>query len=188
MQIAGLRGEARDSAVGSHRPTQRPSDSEDHVDYLQIGSSWLHLIATVVLVGYVGVIGLVVLPILRRNLELLKVCELVEAIERRALPGVLFALVAFLATGVYLTVSDARYGGAGNIGGSSWATIVTLKHAVITEVGLGLYADGLIANRRIAVGDAADRGAALARLDIVLKAMVVTGAVVLLLTAVAEAS
>ena len=158
------------------------------MDYLQIGSSWLHLIATVVLVGYVGVIGLVVLPILRRNLELLKVCELVEAIERRALPGVLFALVAFLATGVYLTVSDARYGGAGNIGGSSWATIVTLKHAVIAiMLGLGLYADGLIA-RRIAVGDAADRGAALARLDIVLKAMVATGAVVLLLTAVAEAS
>jgi len=159
------------------------------MDYVQIGSSWLHLVATVVLLGYVGVIGLVVLPVLRRDVELSKVCELTAALERRALPGVVVALVAFLATGVYLTVSDARYGGAGDVAGSSWATIITLKHVLVALVlGLGLYADGLIA-RKLAVADAPDRGAALARLDVVVKAMTVTGAAVLLLTAIAaEAS
>lgn len=159
------------------------------MDYLQIGSSWLHLAATVVLLGYVGVVALVVLPVLRRNLELSQVSELTAALERRALPGVVAALVAFLATGVYLTVSDARYGGAGNVAGSSWATIITLKHALVAVLlGLGLYADGLIA-RKLAVADAPDRGAALTRLDVVVKAMTVVGAAVLLLTAVAaEAS
>lgn len=155
------------------------------MDYLQIGSSWLHLLATVVLLGYVGVFGLVVLPVLRRDLELSRVCELTAAFERRALPGVLFALVAFLATGVYLTVSDARYAGAGNVAGSSWATIVTVKHVMVAVVlGLGLYADGLIA-RKLAIAEAPDRGVAVARLDVVVKAMSVAGAAVLLLTAVA---
>jgi hypothetical protein len=159
------------------------------MDYLQIGSSWLHLVATVVLLGYVGVTGLVVLPVLRRDVDLPRVCALTAAFERRALPGVVVALVAFLATGVYLTVSDARYGGAGNVVESSWATIITLKHVLVAVVlGLGLYADGLIA-RKLAIADAPDRGAALARLDIVVKAMTGAGAAVLLLTAVAaEAS
>ena len=158
------------------------------MDYLQIGSSWLHLVATVVLLGYVGAIGLVVLPVLRRHVDLATVCELTAAFERRALPVVVAALVAFLATGVYLTVSDDRYGGAVNVAGSSWATIVTLKHVLVAVVlGLGLYADGLIA-RKLAIADAPDRGAAVARLDVVLKAMTVAGAAVLLLTAVAAAT
>ncbi len=156
------------------------------MDYLQIGSSWLHLIATVALLGYVAVIGLVVLPVLRRDLEPSKVCELITAFERRALPGVVAALVVFLATGVYLTVSDARYGGAGNVTGSNWATFLTLKHVVVgVMVGLGLYADGIIA-RRLAVADAQDRGAALGRLDVAVKLMALAGAAVLLLTAVAS--
>lgn len=159
------------------------------MDYLQIGSAWLHLVATVVLLGYVGVMGLVVLPVLRRDVELSRVCELTAAFERRALPGVVVALVAFLATGVYLTVSDARYGSAGNVVGSSWATIITLKHVLVAVVlGLGLYADGLIA-RKLTIADAPDRSAVLSRLDVVIKAMTVAGATVLLLTAVAaEAS
>jgi len=103
------------------------------MDYLQIGSSWLHLVATVVLLGYVGVLGLVVIPVLRRDLELPKACELVVAFERRAMPGVVLALVAFLATGVYLTVSDGLI---------SRKIAVTLKHVLVAALlGLGLYAD-----------------------------------------------
>lgn len=155
------------------------------MDYVQIGSSWLHLVATVVVLGYSGVIALVVLPVLRRHVDLATVCQLTVAFERRALPVVVAALVAFLATGVYLTVSDARYGGAGNVAGSSWNAIITLKHGVVVLVlGLGLYADGIIA-RKLADADAPDRGAAVARLDLVVKAMTVAGAAVLLLTAVA---
>jgi uncharacterized membrane protein len=176
--------------MGQIRPQRRlhASDREDRMDYLQIGSSWLHLVATVVLLGYVGVIGLVVLPVLRRHVDVATVCELTVAFERRALPTVVAALVAFLATGVYLTVSDARYGGAGDVTGSPWAGIITLKHGLVAVVlGLGLYADGLIA-RKLARVDAPDRGAAVARLERVLWAMTVVGAAVLLLTAVAAAA
>jgi uncharacterized membrane protein len=155
------------------------------MNYLQIGSSWLHLVATVVLLGYVSVVGFVVLPILRREMGLPKACELAVAFERRALPAIVLALVAFLATGVYLTVSDARYGGAGNVTGSTWAAIITLKHALVALVlGLGLYADGLIA-RKLTTTDAPDRASTLSRLEVVVKAMAITGAAVLLLTAVA---
>lgn len=154
------------------------------MDYLHIGASWLHLVATVVLLGYVGVLGLVVIPVLRQG-SVPAACDLVVALERRALPGVALALVAFLATGVYLTVSDDRYAGAGEIMGSDWAAIVSLKHVVIAVLlGLGLYADGLIA-KRIASTEAPDRSAALARLDVVAKLMTTLGAVVLLLTAIA---
>lgn len=111
--------------------------------------------------------------------------NLTVGFERRALPVVVAALVACLATGVYLTVSDARYGGAGNVRGSPWAAIITLKHGVVALVlGLGLFADGLIA-RKLADTEAPDRGAAVARLDLLVKAMTVAGAAVLLLTAVA---
>ncbi|HEY3548633.1 MAG TPA: hypothetical protein VGK17_21370 [Propionicimonas sp.] len=155
------------------------------MNYLQIGSSWLHLVATVVLLGYVSVVGFVVLPVLRREVGLPKACELAVAFERRALPAIVLAFVAFLATGVYLTVSDARYGGAGNVAGSSWATIIMAKHALVALIlGLGLYADGLIA-RKLTTADAPDRASTLSRLEVVVKAMAITGAAVLLLTAVA---
>lgn len=90
---------------------------------------------------------------------------------------------------IYLPVSDARYGGAGDLTGSPWAGIITLKHGLVAVVlGLSLCADGLIA-RKLAVADAPDRGAALARLDIGVNEMTGRGAAVLLLTAVAaEAS
>jgi uncharacterized membrane protein len=158
------------------------------VDLVQIGATWLHLIATVAMVGYFAILGLLVLPVLRGVVSARELGETIAGLERRALPVIVGSLVVFLATGVYLMGADARYGGVGNVTGSAWATLLLAKHLVVgVMVALGVYFDALIV-RRIVPPEAPDRTAALRRLEVVAGAMTLLGALVLFLTAFAQAS
>lgn len=157
------------------------------MDLLHVGATWLHLLATVALLGYYAIFGLVVLPVIRRLVPARELSESIAAIEGRATPVIVVSLVVFLATGVYLMVTAEQYGGLGNITGSDWATLFLVKHAVIgVMVGVGVYIDALVV-RRFALG-AGDQAAAIRRLTQATVVMTVLGAVVLLLTAAGQAS
>lgn len=156
------------------------------MNFIGVGATWLHLLATVTLIGYYAVLALLVLPTLRRLGTPGSTAETIGALERRAMPALVAALVAFLATGVYLLGVDSRYGGPGNIGGS-WATLLLVKHAlVVAMLGLGSYLDGLIV--RLAVRSAEAEDAAVTHVARVTLAMTILGAAILLLTAAAQAS
>ena len=158
------------------------------MDLVQVGATWLHLIATVAMLGYYAIVGLLVLPVLRRIVPGRELGDSIAAIERRALPLIIGSLAVFLATGVYLMGADARYGGVGDVTGSAWATLFLAKHLVVgVMVGLGVYIDALIV-RRIAPPEATDQTAAARTLAVVAGVMTLLGAVVLLLTAAAQAS
>ena len=102
--------------------------------------------------------------------------------------AIIASLIVFLATGVYLMGADARYGGVGNVTGSTWATVFLVKHLVVAVmVGLGVYFDALVV-RQIAPAEATAQTASVGRLMIVAGVMTLLGAVVLLLTAAAQAS
>ncbi|HSO30078.1 MAG TPA: CopD family protein [Candidatus Sulfomarinibacteraceae bacterium] len=157
------------------------------MDLVQVGATWLHLLATVALVGYYAVVGLIVLPAVRQTVPAREFGETIGAVERRALPVIVGALIVFLATGVSLMGNDPSYEGVGNVTGSAWATLLLAKHLVVlVMVGLGAYIDALIA-RRFATGDPG-QPAPVRRLSIAVGAMTLLGAVVLLMSAVAQAT
>jgi len=158
------------------------------MDFVHVGATWLHLLATVALLGYYAILGLVVLPAIRGIVPPRELGDSIAAIERRATPVIVGSLVIFLATGVYLMVTDARYGGVANVTGSTWATLFLAKHAVVVAmVGLGMYVDALVV-RRFALPGSTDQPAAIRRLAVATGAMTVLGAVVLFLTAAAQLS
>jgi uncharacterized membrane protein len=158
------------------------------MDLMQVGATWLHLIATVAMLGYYAIVGLLVLPILRRTVPGRGLGETIAGIERRAVPVIIGALAIFLATGVYLMGADARYGGVGNVTGSTWATLFLVKHLLVgVMVGLGVYFDALVV-RRSAPPEATVESTEVTKLTVVAGVMTMLGAVVLLLTAAAQAS
>jgi len=158
------------------------------VDLLLVLAVWLHTLAFVIAWGYYGVLGRMILPGLERSLERPAQATALVAIERRALPLVVVSLVLFAATGTYLLVVDPRYTGLGDFFSSTWTTLMLLKHVLVVGlIVVGVYVDRLI--RR--VGDATsenDRGAALRRVALSAEGATGLGALIVLLTAAAQAA
>lgn len=149
---------------------------------LPIVASWTHLLATVLLVGYFAVMAVIVLPSLAR-LPAIDGIEIVATVQRRAMPVLVLSLVTFLATGIFLLTSDPRYAGPGKVAGE-WATLMLVKHLVVVAMlGAGSYADGLVV--RAAAGGRGPSTVS-ARTTWMFRAVAALGALVLLLTAIAQ--
>jgi len=156
------------------------------LDPVQVGAHWLHLVATVTLLGYFAILALLVLPVLHRLRSEREFVETVAALERRALPLVIVSLGAFLVTGVYLMGDDSRYGGVGAID-STWAGVLLVKHLVVlVMVGLGLAFDALVV-RAATVPEGVELAGQVRGITRAAQGMTILGAIVLLLTAVAQA-
>jgi putative copper export protein len=85
-------------------------------------------------------------------------------------------------------LSDARFSGFGHFFDSTWATLIVVKHVVVVAlVGVGVYLDLLVVPGIEGPVDEAARAAAVGRLARGAAAMVILGAIVLLLTAGAQA-
>ena len=54
------------------------------MDLMQVGATWLHLLATVAMLGYYAILGVVVLPTIRHALPARELGETIAAMERRA--------------------------------------------------------------------------------------------------------
>jgi uncharacterized membrane protein len=154
------------------------------MDAIEVGALWLHTLAMVIVLGYYGILARVVLPALRKALDGEALVAAVPAVERRALPTVLLAIVLFVVTGVYLLATDDQYTGVGDFS-STWSTMMLVKHLVV----VGMIALGVVVDRLArAVGDTSDEGLpqALDVLALAAEATMVLGVIVLLLTAVAQ--
>lgn len=114
------------------------------MDLMQVGAVWLHTVAFVIAWGYYGILARMILPGLGETLDLHGQTRTLAAIERRALPFVLLAVVIFVATGTYMLVINPAYRGLGSFT-TTWATLMLIKHLlVIGLVGLGVLIDYLI--------------------------------------------
>ena len=158
------------------------------MDVAQVFAVWLHTLAFVIAWGYYGILGRVLLPSLGRSLDTATEVGALAAVERRALPLVLLSTVLFVVTGSYLLVVDPRYEGLGNVFANSWTVLMLVKHLVVIGlVGLAVAVDVLV--RRAA--DAADdtgRQAALRRVRLAAEGATGLGALIVLLTVVAQLS
>lgn len=150
---------------------------------------WLHSLATVALLGYYAVVALIVLPVLRSSLNGPALGRVIPAIERRGLPLVVGAVAILVVTGTYLLLTDDRFQGLGHFFGSAWSTLIVIKHVVIVAmVAIGVSIDLLVVPRIEAPVDEAARTAATSRFARGALAIMGLAAIVLLLTAAAQAS
>ncbi len=158
------------------------------MDLAQVVAVWLHTLAFVIAWGYYGILGRMVLPALERSLDRPAQAAALVAIEKRALPLVAVSLVLFVVTGTYLLFNNPHYAGLGDFFASTWTTLMLVKHAlVIGLVILGVYVDRLIRH----LGDAASvsaRETADHRLGLTAEAATGLGALIVLLTAAAQAA
>jgi uncharacterized membrane protein len=159
------------------------------VDVVQAAAVWLHSLATVVLLGYYAILALIVVPVLRSVVNGPAIGRVIPAIERRALPLIAGSIGVFLVTGLYLMLTDERFLGFGRFFDSGWSTLIVTKHVVLVGlVGVGVYLDLLVMPAIAGPVDEPARTAAVGRLARGATAMVLLGAIVLLLTAGAQAS
>jgi uncharacterized membrane protein len=151
-------------------------------------AAWLHALGVVVVLGYYGILGRIVLPTLKRSLDSETMARTIFALERRALPVVVLGVLLFTVTGVVLLAGDERYAGPGNLFANTWTTLLTVKHVVIIAMlVLGVAIDRLAAGiADTATDEARLRGVGM--LELAADGMTGMGAIVLLLTAVAQAS
>jgi uncharacterized membrane protein len=130
----------------------------------------------------------VILPGLRRSLDGPVLTRALLAIEQRAVPLLLLSVVLFAMTGGYLLFTDDRYDGIGNFFATTWTTLMLVKHLLIgAMVAVGVVIDLLI-DRLSVTEDDRERRHGLGRLTLALEAMTGLGAIVILLTAAAQAS
>ena len=145
-------------------------------------STWLHAIATVLLIGHYLLLTLIYLPVLAKQ-EAGGI--ILSAISRRSRVWMYLSLVIFMITGIYLTVVDPNYLGIGNFG-NLWGILMLVKHLLI----VGMIVMGFWFNAILRVGPlmSSNSGAdqAIVRFGLHSKLMAVSGVLVLFLTALAQ--
>lgn len=116
-------------------------------------STWLHVLATIVFVGYYFFTGLIYLPVLERQMQTNGLRELLECISARLRPFFGGSLLIFLVTGTYLMVINKDYLGPGKFFSNPWSILMVIKHVlVLAFVVLAMYAErafmGQISNKK----------------------------------------
>lgn len=149
-------------------------------------ATWLHTLAFVIAWGYYGILGRVVLPALEQSVDGRAQGATLVAVERRAVPLVLLSAVLFTVSGTYLLVVDPHYAGLGNVLASAWTILMLGKHVlVVAFIALAVIVDRLI--RSVAVTSDTRRRDVIRRLRLSAEGATAVGAVIVLLTALAQA-
>ena len=94
-------------------------------------STGLHVLATIVFVGYYFFTGLIYLPVLERCLNANALRDALEQVSARLRPFFGGSLLVFVVTGTYLMLINQSYQGLGNFFANPWSTLIVLKHVVV---------------------------------------------------------
>ena len=145
-------------------------------------SYWLHALATVIFIGQYLLLALIYIPVLSKNGNGMALSE----ISKRSRPWLYASMLAFIITGTYLTIVDSNYLGLGKFG-NFWSAMMLVKHLLI----VGMIVMGFWFNAILRVGPlmSSNTGAAqaISRFRWYTHAMAISGVLVSLLTALAQA-
>ncbi len=94
-------------------------------------STGLHVLATIVFVGYYLFTGLIYLPVLERQMSTNSLRELLECISGRLRPYFGGSLLIFLVTGTYLMLINKSYLGLGYFFSNPWSILIVIKHVLV---------------------------------------------------------
>ena len=143
-------------------------------------SVWLHALATTVFIGHFLLLSLIYLPVLAKNNA-----TLLSEISKRSRGWMYASILIFVITGTYLTFADPNYLGFANFG-NLWGILMLVKHILI----LGMIAMGFWFNGILRVGSLmssnTNAAQAVTRFRSYIRLMAISGALVLLLTALAQ--
>jgi uncharacterized membrane protein len=99
--------------------------------YLVGLSTWLHVLATIVWIGYYVFTSLIFLPVFVRRMNANDLRDLLEQLSARLRPFFGGALLIFLVTGTHLMLINENYLGLGSFFGNAWSVLIVIKHVLV---------------------------------------------------------
>lgn len=145
-------------------------------------STWLHALATIVMVGYFFFTGLIYLPVFERKMQANALRNLLEQTSSRLRPYFGGSLLIFLVTGTHLMLINEYYLGLGSFFGNPWSILIVIKHVLV----LAFLALAVFSERVYLARISEQNPQALKQYRRALKIDLVLGVVILLLTAIAQ--
>jgi len=146
-------------------------------------STWLHVLATIVMLGYYFFSRLIYLPVLERQMPASAVRGILEQASARLRPYFSGSLLIFLVTGTHLMLINEDYLGLGDFFGNAWSLLIVDKHVLI----VAFLALAVFSERAYLPQISEQKPEALKRFRLAMNVNMVLGAVVLLLTSMAQA-
>jgi uncharacterized membrane protein len=147
-------------------------------------STWLHVLATIVFIGYYLFTSLIYLPVLERQMHTDALCELLEHVSARLRPFFGGSLLIFLVTGTHLMLINGSYLGVGKFFGNPWSALIVIKHVLVLA-----FLVLAIIPERVFLGQISDQNpGALKKFRWSLNSNMILGVVILLLTSIAQAA
>lgn len=145
-------------------------------------STWLHTLATIVMIGYFVFTSLIYLPVFERQMQATALRDLLEQVSARLRPFFGSSLFIFLVTGTHLMLINENYLGLGNFLGNPWSILIVIKHVlVLSFLALAIFSE------RAFLGQINDKNPeAMKRFRRSLEINAILGAVILLLTSIAQ--
>jgi uncharacterized membrane protein len=146
-------------------------------------STWLHVLATIGMVGYFVFASLVYLPILVKRTAPDELRGLLEQVSARSRPVFGGSLLIFLVTGTYLMLINPGYQGLGRFFATPWSALIVIKHVLV----LAFLALAVFSERAFLGKVSAEKPEALKQFRWAVNVNTVLGMVIVLLTSLAQA-
>ena len=145
-------------------------------------STWLHVLATIVFVGYYLFTGLIYLPVLERQMQANALRDVLEQVSARLRPFFGGSLLIFLVTGTHLMLINPNYLGLGNFFANPWSILIIIKHVlVLAFLALAVFSE------RAFLGKIADqKPKALNQFRWAMNINMILGVIIVLLTSIAQ--
>ncbi len=145
-------------------------------------STWLHALATVIMIGHYLLLSLIYLPVIAKENG---GGVILSAISKRSRVWMYASLAVFAVTGTHVTFVDSNYLGLGDFG-NFWSILMLVKHLLIMAmIALGFWYNAVL---RVGPMMSSNHGVeqAIARFGLHSKLMAGCGVLILLLTALAQ--
>jgi uncharacterized membrane protein len=147
-------------------------------------STWLHTLATLIMVGYYVFTCLIFIPVLERRFQVNDLRDILKQVADRLQPYFGAALLIFLVTGTYLMLINQSYLGLGRFFANPWSVLIVVKHVLV----LAFLAVAVI-SERIFFGQKSDqKPEAMSRFQLALRTNLALGVLIILLTSIAQAA
>ena len=147
-------------------------------------STWLHALATIVMIGYYVFTSLIFLPIFESQMQGSALRNLLECVSGRLRPYFGGSLLIFMVTGTHLMLINEAYLGLGNFFGNPWSILIVIKHVVVLVfLALAIYSERIFLAQ---ISDENPEG--LKKFRLALNINMFLGLFILLLTSIAQAA
>lgn len=146
-------------------------------------STALHVLATIVFVGYYLFTGLIYVPVLERCMHANLLRDVLEQVSARLRPFFGGSLLAFLVTGTYLMLINQNYAGLGNFFANPWSVLIVVKHVLV----LAFIVTAMSSERLLLPHISVQKPDVLKRFRWVMNANTILGVIIVLMTSFAQA-